>query len=329
MMTIQIKPENLVKMRFAYRPLLEIPLSYRVFINPEFQSPYQRWMQESNRALYGLDLPYLDALVTGHGYIPDFLTPTPNGKHTDIEADLEALLATPDDLIREGMLTMIEEQGDSGMRRFFLAHPREAVRCLVEDLRLYWQQVLAHYWSRMVSALEGDVLHRARLLALDGPGPMFTDLHSSIDFEDTQIRIRPICQHVHNDIDLSLGDEGLQLVPVIFRGCGRMVQVAPGFQSMLAYGVRGAGLWYQKATSNQSLELALGTGRARVLEVLKTPATNGEVAHKTRSAPATASHHLSRLTKSGLVEPRRSGKRVYYYLTARGLKLLTLFEAGD
>jgi DNA-binding transcriptional ArsR family regulator len=41
---------------------------------------------------------------------------------------------------------------------------------------------------------------------------------------------------------------------------------------------------------------------------------------------ATASQHLSRLTKAGLVEPRRSGKRVYYHLTQRGQKLIELFE---
>jgi hypothetical protein len=36
-------------MRFAYRPILEIPLSYRVLKNPEYQPPYHKWVEEACR----------------------------------------------------------------------------------------------------------------------------------------------------------------------------------------------------------------------------------------------------------------------------------------
>jgi DNA-binding HxlR family transcriptional regulator len=141
--------------------------------------------------------------------------------------------------------------------------------------------------------------------------------------------MQPICDYRHQDIELTLNGEGIQLVPTIFRGCGRMFQITPGWQSMLAYGVRGSGLWCQKAASNQSLELALGAGRARVMRALASPASTGEVALKVRISSATASQHLTRLRRAGLVEPRRSGKRVYYCLTPRGEDLLALFEVSD
>ena len=327
MTTIHTTADDLVKMRFAYRPLLEIPLSYKVLICPDFQVPYYRWVDETQRSLHDLELPYLSALVTGHGYIPDFLTPTPSGKQTDIEADFAELLATPDDLIRAGILTLIEEDGDSAIRRFFLAYPREAIVCLVEELRVYWQRTLVHHWSRMIANIEGDMLYRARLLALDGPGALFGDLHSTVNLDRNKIEIQSSCQRKHKEFELSLNGEGLQLVPLIFRGCGRMYQVAPGWQPMLAYGIRTAGLWYQRqAASDQSLELALGAGRARVLRALSTPATTGEVAYRLRISAAAASQHLSRLNKAGLSQPRRSGKRVYYQLTERGQKLITLFS---
>ena len=330
MITIHLTSDDLVKMRFAYRPLLEIPLSYRVLINPEFQSPYLRWVNEAHGALDDIDLPYLSALVTSHGYIPDFLTPTPTTKRVSIEADFEELLATPDELIRKGILTLIEEDGDSEIRRFFLVHPREAIECLVDDLRIYWQRTLTHYWSRMISSLEGDMLYRGRLLALDGPGSMFDDLHSSVHFGHDAIQLQPVCQHLHRDVEMTLDGTGIQLVPVIFRGCGRMFQVEPGWQPMLAYGVRAAGLWYQKApSSNHSLELALGAGRARALQMLKTPSSTREVAFKLCVSASSASQHLTRLTKSGLAEPRRSGKWVYYHLTQRGENLLALFDSTD
>ena len=123
MITIHITPDNLEKMRFAYRPLLEIPLSYRVLINPRFQSPYHWWIDETRRTVHDLEFPYLDALVPDQGYIPDFLTPTPTSNRADIEADFEELLATPDDVIRKGILELIEDYGNSEIRQFFLAHP--------------------------------------------------------------------------------------------------------------------------------------------------------------------------------------------------------------
>jgi DNA-binding transcriptional ArsR family regulator len=329
MITIHLTAEDLVNMRFAYRPLLEIPLSYRVLINPNFQSPYLRWIDEACRALHDLELPYLSALVTNHGYIPDFLTPTPLNKGTDIEADFAELLATPDELIRDGVLTLIEENGDSEMRQHFLKHPRAAMGCLVEELRLYWKRTLAHYWSRMTSVLEGDVLYRARQLALNGPTSLFDDLHASVHYQFNQIRLRPVCEHLHNDVEFTLNGEGIQLVPLIFKGCGRMFQVTPDWQPMLAYGARGAGLWCRQSNANQSLELALGAMRAQVLQVLETPATTSELTHKLHLTAGTVSVHLSRLSKAGLTEPRRMGKRVYYHLTPRGEHLLELFGTAD
>jgi DNA-binding transcriptional ArsR family regulator len=40
----------------------------------------------------------------------------------------------------------------------------------------------------------------------------------------------------------------------------------------------------------------------------------------------TVSQHLMRLAEAGLVEPHRSGKRVYYHLTERGETLIALFD---
>jgi DNA-binding transcriptional ArsR family regulator len=328
MIMIDLTPDDLVEMRFAYRPLLEIPLSYRVLSNPDFQAPYLKWVDEAYRSLYDLDFPYLSALAAPKGYIPDFLTPTPMTNRVNIEDDLDEILSTPDEIIRQDIQMSIDEHGDSEIKRFFLVHPREAVWCLVEELRVYWKHVLAHYWARMISTLEGDVLYRARMLALNGPSTLFEDLHPTIAYQPGQIKIQPVCQCLHHDLELSLAGDGIQLVPMIFQGCGRMFQVTPGRRSMLAYGVRGTGLWRQNRPT-QSLELAMGAGRARVLQAVITPATTGEIAIKLRLTAGTASQHLGRLTKAGLVEPRRSGKRVFYHLTKRGEELIALFERSD
>lgn len=233
----------------------------------------------------------------------------------------------PDDIIRQSVITLIEGDGDSEIRRYFVAHPREAVQCLGEELIRYWQRTLAHYWSRMVNTLEWDVLHHARSLALGGPKEVFDDLHSSITFRDSQINIQAICQHHSQPFEAKLEGSGIQLVPVIFRGCGRMFQVDPNWQPMVAYGVRSAGLWHsRKPPVNQSLELALGASRAMILQSLTTPMNTGALAIKLCITASAASQQLGRLTKAGLVAQYRSGKRVYYQLTRRGAELLALFD---
>src|SRR5262249_11451930 len=161
--------------------------SLRVLKNPHFQPPFHRWIEEARRALHDLELPHLDALVTDHGYIPDFLMPTPASHGTDLEADLQEILATPTELIQSHILELITLHGDSEMRCYFLAHQREAVECLVEELRLYWQRTLVHYWQRMVSTLESDVLYRARTMALDGPDSLFDDLHTTVDYQQGKL----------------------------------------------------------------------------------------------------------------------------------------------
>jgi DNA-binding transcriptional ArsR family regulator len=326
MITIQTTTADLAKMRFAYHPLMEVVLSYRVLTNPAFQAPHGRWLDEVYRTLQDTDLPFLRALVPPMGYIPDFLTFTPLTNRVNIEDDLAEILATPDDIIQSNVLELIKEEGDSEIRRFFVVHPREAVWCLVEEIRMYWQHTLAHYWQPMMTILESDVLYRARLLALNGADHLFADLHSTVSYERNQIQIQPCCQYLDRDVELDLAGNGLQLVPTIFRGCGRMFQVTPEWKPLLAYGVRGTGgIWNQKPPS-QSLELALGTGRARILEALKSPASTGEIAHKVGVSSGAVSQVLSRLAKAGLVEAHRNGKRVYYHLTRRGEELIALFE---
>jgi DNA-binding transcriptional ArsR family regulator len=327
MTTIRLTPDDLAKLRFAYRPLLEIPMSYRVLINPEFHAPHRRWVEEAHRALYDLELPFLDALVSKRqGYIPDFLTPTPDTSQSNIEDDLALLLATPNELIRKNVQALIAHDCDTDIRRFYIAHPREAVQRLVEDLRLYWRRVLEPSWSQMVSILEGDLLYRGRLLAMDGPDSLLPDLHDSITYQHSQIHVGSVCNHKVCPEHVALAGDGLRLVPAIFISAGRALQVTPEWHPMIIYNARGVGLYARQTRASKPLELALGAGRARVLQGLRTPTTTGEMAHRLSLTSGAISQQLDRLKRAGLVEAHRSGKRVYYQLTRRGEELIALFE---
>jgi DNA-binding transcriptional ArsR family regulator len=54
-----------------------------------------------------------------------------------------------------------------------------------------------------------------------------------------------------------------------------------------------------------------------------------ELSQQLRLAPVAVSAHLSRLEVAGLVEPHRSGRKVYYRLSPAGESLLEIFgETG-
>jgi hypothetical protein len=326
MPTFHMSCDDVTNSRFAYRPVIEIPFSYRVLMNPEFQSPHRHWVEETRRALYGMELPYLDALVPRRGFIPDFLTPTPLANQIDIESDLAEIAATPDWVIRQQMQWLIQDAGETEMRRFYLAHPREAVQCLVEDLRLYWQRALVQHWPGMTSVLEGDILHRGRLLALEGLGSVLPGLHPSISYKGNELHLAPVPAPAHCPDEVMLHGEGIQLVPIVFNAAGRTWKATPEWRPMIGYTPRGVGVSCQSTRASKPLELALGAGRARVLQGLRTPASTGELAHKLNLTSGAISQQLHRLMRAGLVEPHRSGKRVYYRLTRRGEELLALFE---
>lgn len=325
--SIQLTNDDLAKMRFGYTPLMELVDSYRVLHKPDKQALYRRWVDEAQAAIYDIDLPYLHTVATVPFYVPDFLTPTPATTINSLEDEITSLRNVPTAVLRKNIKTAIAHGGENEILLQFLIYPRELLECLIEELRLYWQHTLAHHWPRMMSVLDGDVLYRARQLALNGPDALFTGLNNDVRFRAN--RIEWDADHKPRSMHRAyhLTGSGVQLVPSIFL-CGFTWQIEPEWQPMLSYVARGTGLWYEVPSPDPdpSLEIALGAGRARVLRVLTTPSSTGEVAHRLEITAGAASQHLSRLGQAGLVEPHRSGKRVYYHLTQRGVRLLDLFN---
>ncbi|MEZ4670861.1 MAG: metalloregulator ArsR/SmtB family transcription factor [Anaerolineae bacterium] len=327
MIRLQLSNDDLAKMRFGYSPLIELMSSFRVLHRPERQYPYLRWVEEAKQVTYDLDLPYLHVLTNIPFYIPDFLTPTPSTTITNLEDEITNLRNVSTAVIRKNIKLALSYNGETDILLQFLVYPRELIECLIEEIRIYWQRTLAHHWTRMHSVLDGDVLFRARQLALGGPDALLTGLNDKIRFRENRIEWdadhKP--QFMHKDYHLP--GEGVQLVPSIFL-CNFTWQIEPEWRPMLSYHARGAGLWYQtpKFETDPSLEIALGETRARVLRLLATPTSTGEIARILQITAGAASQHLSRLGQAGLVEPHRSGKRVYYHLTSRGTQLVALFN---
>jgi len=324
--TIDVTPNDLANMRFGYSPMMELMSSYRLLYKPERQGQYHRWVDEARIAIDDVDLPYLHTLATIPYYIPDFLTATPATTITDIEEELGRLRSVPLEIIRKNISYALELAGDNEILLHFMAYPREAMECLIDELRIYWQRTLIHHWPHMMSVLDGDVLYRARSLALEGTKALLDNLHPELQLVNDRLIYTGSEKPESHRRNYHLDGTGVQLVPGIFV-CNLTWQIEPEWQPMLSYQSRGIGLWWRQneAVPDESLEIALGAGRARVLRVLATPSSTGEIAHQLEITAGAASQHLSRLQQAGLTEPRRSGQRVYYHLTRRGEKLLALF----
>ncbi|MDX1994999.1 MAG: metalloregulator ArsR/SmtB family transcription factor [bacterium] len=328
MITIHTKPEDLLRLRFAYSPLLQASLSYELLIRRPgdvLDGGMRPWVKEAESALRNVDLPYFKAVVLPRHYSADFITPTPAGISLHLEDDLLRLRETPDWLIRKNMLEVIHYSEHSEIRQQFLDYPRESLECLIDEVRLYWRRTLAHHWSNIVSVLEGDVLYHARMMALHGPESLLNQLTPRLTYQAGVLEI----DKDHTPPQIDLNGNGLQLVPTIFKRGGVSWQINEDWHPMMIYGSRGAGLWHQAVESadpvDESLWVVLGESRTRILVALMTPTTPGELASRLNFTPGAISQHLAKLNQAGLVESQRSGNRIFYSRSQRGEQLLTLF----
>lgn len=328
MISIQLDTTDLESFRFAYSPMIELVSSFKFLTKPGSRGMFNPWVEETLRALDGIELPYMRAVILSRYYIADFVTPTPTKPQMTLSDEIAQVRNTPAELIRKHVELVIEASEESEIRRHFLAYPHEAVECLIEEMLLYWNRALAHHWPRIQTVLENDILFRAREMALQGLDSMFTKLNPYVQYLTGQLLLNKTSFSRGVKTDISLEGRGLQLVPMMFL-CGDKVswQIVPEYQPMIIYGARGAGLWYAPPEQDpeEALTVALGEGKAKLLQVLKTPANTTELAHKLRVTAGAVSQQLGRLNQAGLVESHRSGNKVYYRLTMRGEKLLTLF----
>jgi DNA-binding HxlR family transcriptional regulator len=329
MITIQLDTTDLESFRFAYSPMIELVSSFKLLHNPDRYGIFGAWVDEALRALDGLDLPYMQAVILNHYYIADFVTQTPTKPRMTLDEEFELIRSTPPELVRRDLDIVIEASEESEIRHHFQMVPHDAVECLLAEMELYWNRVLAHHWPRIQTVLENDILFRAREMALYGVDSMFTNLNPYAQYMTGQLLLNKPYLGRECNLEVSLEGRGLQLVPAMFRGGAYKIswQVVPEYLPMIIYGARGAGLWYAEAQPDPeaALTLMLGEGKAKLLQALKTPSHTSELAHRLSITAGAVSQQLGRMNQAGLVESHRSSSKVYYRLTSRGEKLLTLF----
>jgi DNA-binding transcriptional ArsR family regulator len=334
MITIPLSTEDLTKVRLAPSPLWETVMSFGVLLHQGRDTVHAPWATRARRVLPGTDLSALVAAMCIERACPDFLSPPPEASVATFEEELERVRATPPEVVHKEVQLLVQAQKvrfgplspeKEHMLEIYLSDPEGSLKRLVDTLRRYHDLAIAPYWPRIHEHLEGDTIKRGQALALGGVEALLSNLHSKASYSGGVLEL----DKTHEALIEPAG-RGITLVPCVFAWPRVMVLTEPGYQPTLAYGPSGvAKLWSSSSSSvpnGTALEAALGAGRAYVLKSLSPmPTTTTELANQLRLSPAAVSAHLTRLKAAELIEPHRSGRKVFYRLSGAGESLLGIF----
>ena len=323
---------DLTRTRFAFSPLFETAMGFGVMHDPSRHAIHLPWICEAREATEHLDFETLKTLMRvprPTGYIPDFLTPPPTTPLPEFADELQALLTTNPEIVRREVSRTWEDQPElPASAQAFIDHPQAALEQLAGELQAFWALTLEHHWTKIRATLESDVLARARNLALGGATALFQDLNPLVQYQNGVLELDKSFCSVDDGVDIDLAGRGLLLMPSAFVFPKFMTILDPPWQPVLAYTPRGvANLWSNEPPpANQALEILLGLGRSEVLLSLETPSSTLEIAKRLGLSSSNVSEHLGVLRQTGLVEPHRRGRSVYYSLSRTGCSLLGLFN---
>ena len=334
MITIPLTTEDLTKVRLAPSPLWEAVTSFAVLAHRGRDRVHAPWASRARRTLPGTDLSALYAAMCVARVCPDFLTPPPDASVASFDEELERLRATPAEVVYEEVESLVLVEKDlfglspekERMLGIYLKDPEGSLRRLVDTLNRYHELAVSPYWPRMSEHLEGDTIRRGQALALGGVEALLSGLSPKVNYSGGAIELDKAYERI-----VDPKGRGITLVPCVFVWPKVDVLVQPGYQPTLAYPPRGAAnLWTASSpreSNGTALGAALGDSRASVLKcLLPAPTTTMELSQQLQLAPAAVSAHLSRLKVAGLVEPHRSGRKVYYRLSSAGESLLEIFD---
>ena len=247
------------------------------------------------------------------------MTPPPEGPYPAFDEELGRILATPHDIVRHevGLTYLDGDMADAA--RAFIEDPSAALERLTASLKAYWDATLAAHWPRLRALLEGDLLYRAKRLALEGAEGLFGDLHPAVSRKDGVLSFDK-----RWDVDVEPGGRGLVLIPVAF-SCPKCSVISdPPWQPTLTYTPRAiATLWEaDRAPADGVLDELVGETRAAILRALEIPMTTTEMASRLGVTPGAVSQQLAMLRRAGVVDAHRSGRGVCSELTPLGTSLL-------
>jgi DNA-binding transcriptional ArsR family regulator len=318
---IKLNEDDLSRTRLAMSPLWELVASLCVLHDDKPPLEHADWIVRTRRTLRGVQLGPVADPFGGTRVLPDFVAPIPDEPSPNLDAELERMRATELDVIRADIADCYGDEVPPPWDAF-LGRPREMLDRLADGLYIYWEAVLADEWPRLRSVLEGDVLGRARSLALSGPEAVLEELHPRMRWRPPTIELDKPSE------EMAFEGRSLVLIPLVFAKSVLIANQSRDQVVALGYQARGTAELAEPAPeADGRLDLLLGAGRATVLRALEQPATTTELARRLSYAPSTVSAHLDVLSRAGLVDRHRVRRSVFYGLNATGRSLVALL--GD
>jgi DNA-binding transcriptional ArsR family regulator len=317
---IELTDDDLGRTRLALSPLWELVASL-FWLHKDDPSPeYAPWVARARSALRGVDLGPLDLSIRLPQYVPDFAAPIPVDPLPTLDAEIETVRTSDPALVRADIVGYFGEDPPPPWDAF-VGRPKEMADRLADAMHAYWDATLADEWPRVRAVVEGEMLGRARALALSGPTAVLEELHPNVRWRRPMIEL-----YKEKDFDMHLEGRPLILIPLVFTR-GVLMGVSEGQRAVaLGYQARGtSALWApSEGDEEDRLDLLLGHGRATVLRALDQPATTTELARRLSYAPSTVSAHLDVLARAGLVDRHRVRRSVFYGLNQTGSSLVAL-----
>ncbi|MEU0565541.1 DUF5937 family protein [Nonomuraea sp. NPDC005983] len=304
--------------RFAVSPLGEVVASVRVVKNPAGHPLLRPWAERVRRRLEDVDWRLLSDLVPVPTVsIAGFACTPPSTSMPDLELELATMrgaagrVRTDLDHIRTPRTRRVQALYDD---------PEKGLERLAEEVAGYWEAAMAPYWPKIRALLEGEILHRARLLAEGGAQRMLADLDAAVTWEDGTLRV----EHRYVSGDRSLRGLGLLLVPCVFAWPRVFSVTTPPYQPTVRYPPRGiATLWERRELDvPEALAAVLGRTRARLLVELDQPASTRDLAQRAGLSEPGVNQHLTALRRAGFCTAHRTGRYVLYARTATAEALL-------
>ncbi|MEU6945717.1 DUF5937 family protein [Streptomyces sp. NPDC046316] len=331
---------DLAQTRFAVSPMWEVVTSFRLLREPDDPPLHRRWAAQVRPRVTGagLDRGWLAELIPGHGYLADFLNPTPATPFPTLAAELDAIRAsTPAQVRRDLDILQAKDAKDardangpgvghppSPRLRLLYEAPEEALEKVAAEIGAYWELALAPYWARIRRLLEADVFHRARQVAEHGSARVLSELHETVRWDDGTLHL----VRRHCALTRDKAGSGLLLVPSAFAWPRVLTRAVAPEPPQLAYPARGIGnLWTPRTSAAaDAVAAVLGRSRTVLLTELDTPASTTQLAAHCGLSAAAVSQHLTALRGAGLVTAHRSGRSVLYARTSVADTLLSPSE---
>jgi DNA-binding transcriptional ArsR family regulator len=320
---IELREIDRSPLRVTVAPVFSLLAAARDAAGAHRSGTPESWCRAIRAQFSGRDYETLAPLATAARVnVPDAILPFPPPPGQSLKDSFERIIAGEESLVRD--IHECVASGRAGDWRGPARNPRRWVRSFVVALARAWngfepiwqtaQDSLARETERVtVAGTRGAQQH-----VLDGLLP-----HARVTRERWEIE-----GFAEHDIGYAVPSGGLVLMPQVAGPLASVVYHVGPTMSHVGYAIRAPQADAPARRSNAaSLEALVGIQRARILRELDTPATNVGLAEALKTAPSTASHHVTALEAAGLVTRARSGRNVLVRRTARGEALVALYAA--